>query len=368
MIEKIKKLVFTSYKPSYEFLAFYRIFFSLYLLWMGISNADWVSYIPASAMQPPISILSFTDTVPASWLFTVCYYGMYLCLLLILIGFKPRVFAITYMVVYLITSNYAFSFGKIDHTFVYALPIVVMAFSPWNTTYSFFPESEKETDILSRSWPMFLLSMFLGFGIFTAGLAKILGGWLNTDIQSTQIFFYQYRYGVGWHDLMSDTFDKINSRFFWEFLDYSTVIFESVFIIAFLKPKFFRLMILITLFFHLNVLLMFNIAFTYAVGFYALFIPTRVLPSTFKMKIKNFLQAVFLPKYKLLGIAFVILYFLLIVFFDCNAINYIFNQFFSLFGSAYASSLIILGGSFLFGGYLFIRSLRSISDKKGYKG
>lgn len=358
MIEKIKKLLFTSYNPSYEFLAFYRIFFSLYLLWMGISNANWVSHIPNSAMQPPISILSFTDMVPPAWFFTGCYFSMYFCLLLILIGFKPRVFAITYMVTYLITSNYAFSFGKIDHTFVYALPIIVMAFSPWNTIYSFFPEAKRETDILSKSWPMFLLSMFLGFGIFTAGLAKILGGWLNTDIQSTQVFFYQYRYGVGWDDLMSNTYDKINSQFFWEFLDYSTVFFESIFILAFLKPKFFRFMILVTLFFHLNVLLMFNISFTYATGFYALFIPSQLIPLSFKTKFKNLLQAVFQPQYKFWAIGFVIIYLLLIIVFDFNSVSYFLNKFFELFGSIYASSLIILGGAFLFGTYLFIRSFK----------
>ncbi|ASK30740.1 hypothetical protein CEY12_11705 [Chryseobacterium sp. T16E-39] len=358
MIEKIKKLLFTSYDPSYEFLAFYRIFFSLFLLWMGISNANWVSHIPNSAMQPPISILSFTDFVPPAWFFTGCYYSMYLCLLLILIGFKPRIFAISYVVIYLVTSNYAFSFGKIDHTFVYSLPIIVMAFSPWNTTFSFFPEPQKETDVLSKSWPMFLLSMFLGFGIFTAGLAKILGGWLNTDMQSTQVFFYQYRYGVGWHDLMSDVFDKINSQFFWEFLDYSTVLFESIFILAFLKPRFFRLMIWITLFFHLNVLLMFNIAFTYAIGFYALFIPSQLLPPGFKVEIKIFLQSIFQPKHKGWGIVFVIIYLLLVIFFDCNAVNFIFSKFFDLFGFFYASPLIILGGAFLFGTYLLVRSLR----------
>lgn len=358
MIEKIKKLPFTSYNPSDEFLAFYRIFFSLYLLWMGISNDSWVYSIPNSAMHPPISILSFTDNVPPEWFFIGCYYSMYLCLLLILIGLKPRIFAILYMVVYIVSSNYAFSFGKINHTFVYALPIIIMAFSPWNMTYSFFPEPKRETDILSKSWPMFLLSMLLGFGIFTAGLAKILGGWLNTDIQSTQVFFYQYRYGIGWDDLMSDTYDKINSQFFWEFLDYCTVFFETIFLVAFLKPKFFRLMILVTLFFHLNVLLMFNISFTYSIGFYALFIPSQLVPLNFKAKLKRLLKTVFQPRYKLWGIAFVALYLLLIVVFDFNGVSYILNKFFELFDSIYASSLIILGGAFLFGIYLLIRSFR----------
>ncbi|MBK1898101.1 HTTM domain-containing protein [Chryseobacterium paridis] len=362
MIEKIKKLIFTSYHPSYEFLAFYRIFFSLYLLWMGLSNANWVSRIPNSAMHPPISILSFTDAVPPEWFFSGCYYGMYLCLLLILIGLKPRVFSILYMIMYIMTSNYAFSFGKIDHSFVYVLPIIFMAFSPWNTTYSFFPELKRETDVLSKSWPMFLLSMLLGFGIFTAGLAKILGGWLNTDMQSTQVFFYQYRYGVGWHDLMSDFYDKINSQFFWEMLDYCTVFFESIFLVAFLKPKFFRFMIWITLFFHLNVLLMFNISFTFSIGFYALFIPTDLIPSNFKAKFKHTLQTIFQPKYKIVGIVFVILYLLLLIIFDINTINYLISKFFELFESLYAFPLFVLGGAFLFGTYLFIRSFRKYTS------
>lgn len=358
MIEKLKKIPFTSYNPSYEFLAFYRIFFSLYLLWIGVSNDSWVHGIPDSVMHPPISILSFINIIPSKAFFIAGYYTMYMCLLLILIGFKPRIFAIVYMLIFVLSSNYAYSFGKINHNFVYILPILVMSFSPWNTTYSFFKEPQKETDTLSKSWPIFLLSMIFGFGMFTAGYAKFLGGWLDTNLQYTQIFFYQYRYGIGWDGLLSDIYNKVNSPIFWEVLDYFTVIFESVFILAFLKPEYFRFMILVTLFFHLNVLLMLNISFTLSIGLYVLFIPSQLISPTLKTKIKQLLQVIFQPKYKYAAIGFAAIYLGLIIFFDFNTIGFLLEKFFTSFNFIYASSLIILGGACVVGTYLFIQSFR----------
>ena len=360
MIKKLKELPFTSYHPSYEFLAFYRIFFSLFLLWMGVSDYSWISDIPSSAMLPPISPLSFVESIPPEWFFIACKYVMYICLLLILIGFKPRIFATIFIVVLLITNNYAYSFGKINHNFIYTLPIFIMSFSPWNTTYSFFKEPKKETDALSKSWPIFLISMIFGFGMFTAGYAKYLGGWLNTDLQYSQIFFYRYRYGFEWNKLLSDTYDNIQSSAFWEFCDYFTVIFEAAFIVAFLKPKYFRFLILLTLLFHLNVLLMLNISFSFAMGLYALFIPADLLPAGFKEGVKKLLQAIFKPRNLWGGIAFVIIYMVLIAKFNINLVGFLPNRLLTLLNvtNEFMLSIIIIGFSLLLALYLFVKSFK----------
>ncbi|WP_419869800.1 hypothetical protein [Chryseobacterium sp. CT-SW4] len=360
MIKKLKELPFTSYHPSYEFLAFYRIFFSLFLLWMGVSDYSWISDIPNSAMLPPISPLSFVESIPPKWFFVACKYIMYACLLLILIGFRPRIFAIVFMVTVLITNNYAYSFGKINHNFIYTLPILIMAFSPWNHTYSFFPEPKKETDVLSRSWPIFLISMLFGFGMFTAGFAKYLGGWLSLDTQYSQIFFYRYRYGFEWNKLLSDFYDTIPYPLFWEFFDYFTVLFEVAFIVAFLKPKYFRFMLLLTLLFHLNVLFMLNISFSFAMGLYALFIPADLLPEGFKNGVKKIFRSIFQPRYKWGGIVFVILYIILIAKFNLNLVGFLPGRIVTLLPitNEYMLSIIVIGFSFLLALYLFIRSFK----------
>ncbi|WP_326981028.1 hypothetical protein VUJ46_12095 [Chryseobacterium sp. MYb264] len=359
MIKKIKELPFSSYHPSYEFLAFYRIFFSLFLLWMGVSDASWINNIPNSAMHPPISMLSFADTIPPVAFFFFTKYLMYGCLLFILIGLRPRLFAVLYMLTYIITSNYAYSFGKINHDFIYTLPILIMSFSPWNCSYSFFKEPKTENDILSKSWPVFLVSMIFSFGMFTAGFAKIKGGWLNPDLQYTQIFLYQYRYGIGWNALLSDYFVKITSKIFWEFLDYFTVIFETLFIIAFIRPKFFRIMLLLALFFHLNVLFMLNISFVYSIGLYSLFIPTALLSEKLKKTVKNALQKIFSLQYKNIALGIVMVLISVFIIFNINIISFTINKFFSLFTfSTYATSIIILGGAFIAGLILFIKSFK----------
>ncbi|WP_330743546.1 hypothetical protein [Chryseobacterium sp. CP-77] len=359
MMNKLKELPFVSYRPSYEFLAFYRIFFSMFLLWSGVADNSWIHSIPNSAMLPPISILSFTDIVPSEAFFVLCRYIIYACLLLILIGYKPRIFAILYMILYVLTNNYAYSFGKVNHDFIYTLPIMIMAFSPWNKTFSFFPEPVKETDELAKSWPLFMISLIFSFGMFTAGFSKILGGWLSTDIQYTQIFFTQYRFIIGWNDLLSDFYEGINSKIFWEALDYFTVIFEMVFIVAFMSPKFFRYMLLVTIFFHLNVLLMLNISFMNSIGLYSLFIPAWLLPSGFRNRIKNGMLRIFNPEYRKAAIAVVILYLLVLKIFNINTMGSVINGLFSLIAFCKLSTpLIMLGSAFLFSLYLLIRSLR----------
>ncbi|MBV8328088.1 hypothetical protein [Chryseobacterium sp.] len=358
-MNKLTELPFASYHPGDEFLAFYRIFFSAFLLWIGISDNSWIHSIPNTAMQPPISVLSFTEAIPSRAFFVICQYLMYLCLLLILTGYRPRIFAILYMVLYIVTSNYAYSFGKVNHDFIYTLPILIIAFTPWNKTFSFFPEPEKETDESARSWPLFMISMIVSFGMFTAGISKILGGWLSADTQYTQIFFSQYRYIIGWNGLLSDFYDQISSKVFWEILDDLTVIFETSFIVAFFYPKFFRLMLLLLVFFHLNVLLMLNISFMYSIGLYVLFIPAYLLPSGLKKKVKNILTYIFRPEHRGFALVSVMLYLLVLVFFHINIIGFIVNELFSLVAfNQYSTSLIMLGGAFLFALYLLMRSFR----------
>lgn len=364
-MNKLKELPFTSYHPSYEFLAFYRIFFSLFLLWVGISDNSWIYSIPGSAMLPPVSILSFTDFIPSEFFFVACRFIMHMCLLLILIGFKPRIFAIIYMVLYIVTNNYAYSFGKINHDFIYTLPLLVMAFSPWNRVYSFFPEPEQETDGLAKSWPIFLMSLIFSFGMFTAGFAKILGGWLSIETQYTQIFFNKYRYIMGWKDLLSDVYDSIESRLFWEILDYFTVIFETIFIVSFLYPKFFRSMLIVAIFFHINVLLMLNISFSFSIGLYTLFIPAHLLPAAFRHKIKTILAMIFDQKYKVIAIILVVLYLLLLIFFNISTVDFVINKLLSYisftFGK-YSVPLIIMCGYLLLAFYLLMRSWRKFME------
>lgn len=360
-MNKLKELPFTSYHPSYEFLAFYRIFFSLFLLWIGISDNSWIHSVPSSAMQPPVSILSFTDFIPSEFFFVSCRFIMHMCLLLIFIGYRPRIFAITYMVLYLVTNNYAYSFGKINHDFIYTLPVLVMAFSPWNKVYSFFPEPKQETDYLAKSWPIFMMSLIFSFGMFTAGFAKILGGWLSLDTQYTQIFFNKYRYIVGWRDLLSDFYNGISSRLFWEILDYFTVIFETVFIVSFLHPKFFRSMLIVVILFHVNVLLMLNISFSFSVGLYTLFIPAYLFPAVFRNKIKTILANIFNHKYKLIAVILVILYLLLLGFLNISSINFLINKvlnYISFTFGKHSVPLIIMGGYLLLALYLLTRSWR----------
>ncbi|MDC8098450.1 hypothetical protein [Chryseobacterium rhizosphaerae] len=66
----------------------------------------------------------------------------------------------------------------------------------------------------------------------------------------------------------------------------------------------------------------------------------------------------------MIALAVIVLYLLILGFFDINTIGFICNEFFSFiaFGQN-STSLIMMGGAFLLALYLFIRSLRELDVK-----
>lgn len=168
-----------------------------------------------------------------------------------------------------------------------------MAFGGWGAAYSVDAYREKEKVYAKdvESWPLTLLALFIGFMMFTAGFAKLLGGWLNPDTQATMGHLFNQYFGKGRQDLLAGYILNIESTVFWEVLDYVTIIFEMGFLAAIFHPRTTKLFVSFAVMFHFSIMMMMNIPFLHNFPAYAAFLNW----TTINKKFKKWLPVKFAP-------------------------------------------------------------------------
>jgi hypothetical protein len=117
-----------------------------------------------------------------------------------------------------------------------------------------------------------LLLLLLGFAMFTAGFAKILGGWLDPETQAAYGHVIKHYVVRGRTDLLAPLAFRMDSRVFWEVQDYATVLFETGFLAAVAFPRLARVFAGLAVLFHFGVMLSLNIAFAFNLVVYAAFV------------------------------------------------------------------------------------------------
>ena len=251
-----------------KMLGAYRIFFSAYLLFFGVTGFNGISNYPRQLYKPESSLAIWFD-LPSSSFFLLLDYSILILIVFLLFGFKTRWTSILLSFSLIVGQSFLFSFGKIDHGFLLIsfLP-GVMSFSNWGSHFSV--DSKREVK-KNYTWPMSLMSLILGFAMFTAGLQKLLGGWLHPKFQAIRfhIFksFINMREGV-----MTEFLLNIKSSMFWESLDITIVLFELGFLVAVVNKKWFSGWIVFAIFFHIGVILTMDITFSQNVIVYFLFL------------------------------------------------------------------------------------------------
>jgi hypothetical protein len=174
-----------------------------------------------------------------------------------------------------LTAGYGFlySLGKINHNMLLILVPFVMAWSRWGACYSIdrvqgrVPE---KTDV--DGWPVAFIAVCLGVALFIAGMAKILGGWLDPSLQAVQTHVVRYYYLYDRHTLLASMLVNIDWPLFWEVADWSTVLLEIGFLFFVFSASWFRGVIALAVFFHVSVLLTMGISFLHQIFVYALFV------------------------------------------------------------------------------------------------
>lgn len=288
MIRKIEQW----FHHHYDFIggkaiSAFRILFAFFLLFTGTRTFASIDEVPTTLYRPKKNLAKWFD-LPDIEFFIALDYLLLIALVFLLFGFKTKWSSVVIGIVLIVGQSFDFSFGKISHglLFVTFIPLV-MAFSNWGRYYSVDEKLGERRSV--RKWPLTLMSFIVGFGMMTAGLQKLRGGWLNPDFQAIKFQIFKSHLNLR-EGILTDLFLSIKSVFFWELMDYLIIIFEIGFLIAIANYKWFRGWVIAALCFHVGVFFILDITFSKNVIAYFLFLDWVVIMSV--LRFENFLDRI----------------------------------------------------------------------------
>lgn len=256
-------------------LALYRIAYAAFALFVIApghdSYTDLVAFasLPDAMFAPPPGPMALFTGFPPVWL----AYGVLLLLNLslagLLVGFRTRTASLATGLLFLLIYGFSYSVGKINHNILFVLVPIVMAGSGWGGALSY--DALYRNRRLARSWPLTLLAVIIAFAMFTAGFAKLLGGWLDPSTQASYGHLLKHFYVRGRADLLAPYAVGTDNGIMWETFDYATVLFELAFIAAVTKARSMRLFVAVAVAFHFGIMMMLNISFHFNLIAYAAF-------------------------------------------------------------------------------------------------
>lgn len=266
--------IFETFPASEKGLSAFRIFAAGYILLFLVPDTSIYRIMPeypAVLYNPPPGIMQLFSSFPPEWFFWSVHLILVTSLLLLLIGYKTRLNAILAGICFIILKGFIYSLGKINHDFLLIVVLFTFAFSKWGSVYVVGSVNDQK-DNNTPGWPITLIALFLGFMMLTAGIPKILGGWLDPDTHAVYSRFIDQYIIKERQDLLAGFALKIHSGLFWETLDYLTILFEVGFIFAIRRKISTRLFTAFAVLFHFSTMLLINITFIHNFVAYAVFL------------------------------------------------------------------------------------------------
>lgn len=243
--------VFNSYSMNANALGLYRILFSLYLLIWGIPNFEWIANQPDSFFNPPAySIAALFNGFPPYWFLQGLSLLVVVLAILLLFGYRTRLVSVLLGLGIILGKSFAFSFGLIGQDIIVWLVPILLSFSNWGAHYSIDSYLGNTKGDKVQHWPITMISLLLGFAMFTAGLPKLLGGWLDPTTQATRGHFFTQYYVIGDLKLLAPFMSQYTDQWLWEVMDLVAVLFELSFLVAVVNPKWFRRIVVLAIIFH----------------------------------------------------------------------------------------------------------------------
>lgn len=270
--------IFDAYSVSPEGLGLYRISYALFVLLFFLpghaeyASFTFVSSLPDLFFRPPPGPMQLISGMPPALFFEGVHVLLIVSLTAVLLGFWTRTASVATTLLFLVGYGFSYSVGKINHNMLFILLPAGMAFSNWGVAYSFDARSASESQE-GEAWPIALVVLVTGFAMFTAGLPKILGGWLAPETQATQGRLLRQFVVHGRQDLLAPFALDLHAPLLWELIDVATVAFEVGFLLAVLHPFTTRLFAAGAILFHTGVLLVLNISFAFNFIVYAAVVP-----------------------------------------------------------------------------------------------
>lgn len=280
---------------SVESVCVFRIIAGLFLLCCQAATFGWIGGIPKALFDPPLfSAAILFKQFPGTAFFVLLDIVLLITALCITLGIRTRVSTFIYVICSFLALNFAYSFGKIDHSILLYVMLICMSFSGWGTKLAVVPDKVKKFDAPAKSLSLF--AAIICFSFFTAGINKAFH-WINLDFErsgSATWYYFNY-YFLERKYLLAPYFGKIPWGVF-KAMDFATVLFEfSPIIFLLISRKTWMLWISFVYVFHVFNLSILNIPFFYHCLIYLCFIDYAYLYEKAKA---------FIAKRKLLIIGF----------------------------------------------------------------
>jgi hypothetical protein len=253
-------------------LGLFRIFWGIYLLLFFAPYSAWVGLVPQAFYKPPVLSLAFLSPgFPPYWLMLAADLVRIWLLVLITIGIKTRLCTIVLCILSIISTNFTFSFGKIDHDILVWAVGFCLAFTDWGVLYAVLPDRRVDPKIASRA--LATAGVLIAFAMFSAGSGKAVR-WINLDF-STNGFLSWFNPGyftLGRVYLLAPIVPKIPPHLL-KIIDYAAVAFElSPFLFLLSGRIGWRFWLLLAAIFHVANALLLDIPFYTHVVVYLPFI------------------------------------------------------------------------------------------------
>lgn len=287
--------IFDTYKVSSEGLGLFRICGSLFLLFFlipgrGLEHYRYLSLLPADFYLPPPGPMMLFDSFPPFIVFQVIYGLIILFTLGMLFGYRTKMTSILAGIFIFMMQGLVYSVGKVNHEILVAIFPILMAFSNWGVSFSVDSIRNTGKKRKPESWPLVMLSLFIGFMMFTAGFPKILGGWLDPSTHAVKAHLFRQFFVHEREAFLAGYAIQFQYDLFWELLDWITVLFEVGFLVAVLRATWFRSLLIFVVFFHFSTKLLLNISFLPNFLAYAAFLNWTEIYQTNRQNVQQLLN------------------------------------------------------------------------------
>ena len=254
-------------------LAWFRVIYSAGLL-LTIQPFGLLSNRPAERFDPPPGPLTLFESLPPHGVLEGLEILTAVLAALLLVGLHTRGVSILLALALMTGLGLTYSFGKIDHTIVLALVPLWMAFSDWGKSMSLDAAADRRGTERSdvAQWPLRFLAVSIALTFFTGGWYKLRSGWLDLDTHAVQGHFGRSYLKNGRTDWLAPEILDLRLGRLWEAADWFTVALELGLVVTVLSWQWFRVSIALAALFHVGVLLILNIVFSWNVLGYAAFV------------------------------------------------------------------------------------------------
>jgi uncharacterized membrane protein YphA (DoxX/SURF4 family) len=271
--------LFDEYRTDPESLAIFRIFFATFVLVNEFPTGLWTE--PAVAYSPPVSFAAFFTGPPPHWLMVALNLATMLSAASLLVGLYTVASSFAVAFGTIVINSFCFADGKIDEGLVIWVALI-LARSGWGGAFSVdrFRGRASPADTEGKAWLVTLLTMVIGFALFTAGSAKLHGGWLSPNAYGTRYHLFWDYYVFGRKTPLATWAWGHLPAFAWKAGDISTVLWEVGFVLTVARRSWCRLACAAGAFFHFGVWHLFDIEVTSNVVAYSVLVDwARVSPT-----------------------------------------------------------------------------------------